>query len=130
MNIVFACVHNSCRSQVAEFIAKKFNKNKEFNFYSFGSDTTRTINQKAVQYIKDIYNEDISFYKPKLINDIPKPDVLISMGCNVQCPFGYKEYDYNLNVIDPSDFDEIEFKKVIKEIETKIINLLNELNNK
>lgn len=130
MNIAFACVHNSCRSQMAEFLAKKFNKNKNNNFYSFGSDTSRGINKKAVEYIKELYNEDISNYKSKLISDIPKPDILISMGCNVVCPYGYKAYDFDWKIQDPSDFEKKDFIAVIKEIENKVLNLLKYLENK
>lgn len=61
----------------------------------------------------------------KLIDEIPDPDIAISMGCDVGCPFIDRPFDDDWGLMDPkSDEDFIE---VIKEIEDKIIQLKNSL---
>ena len=59
----------------------------------------------------------------KLIKDIPKPDIAISMGCNVGCPFIGRPFDDNWGLEDPTGKSDEEFVKIIKQIETKILDL-------
>ena len=59
----------------------------------------------------------------KLITDIPNPDVAISMGCNVECPFIGRVFDDNWGLEDPTGKSDEEFKRIIKEIERKILEL-------
>ena len=81
--IAFICVHNSCRSKIAEALGKKYLSDK-FECFSAGSETKPQINQEAVRIMKDMYDIDMeqSQYS-KLLSDIPSPDIAISMGCNV-----------------------------------------------
>ena len=84
--IAFVCVHNSCRSQIAEALTKKFASNS-IEVYSAGTELKDQINQDAVRLVKEIYGLDMEeTQKPKLLNDIPEVDYLITMGCNVVCP--------------------------------------------
>lgn len=84
--VAFVCVHNSCRSQIAEALAKQFG-GEILEVYSAGTQIKDGINQDAVRLMKEMYNIDMEkTQKPKLIEDIPEVDYLITMGCNVVCP--------------------------------------------
>ena len=85
--VAFVCVHNSCRSQIAEALGKHFAGDK-YDFYSAGTETKPAINQDAVRLVKEIYGIDMEKTQySKLISDIPSVDIVITMGCNVQCPY-------------------------------------------
>lgn len=121
--IAFICVHNSCRSQIAEALGKHF-RGDEFDFYSAGTETKPKINGDAVRLIKQLYGIDMekSQYS-KTIDKIPQPDIAISMGCGVVCPFIGRAFDDDWGLPDPTGKSDEEFVKVIKEIERKIILL-------
>ncbi|MFR6599508.1 MAG: arsenate reductase ArsC [Finegoldia magna] len=126
--VAFVCVHNSCRSQIAEALTKKF-AGDSIEVYSAGTELKDQINQDAVRLVKEMYNIDMEeTQKPKLLDDIPEVDYLITMGCNVVCPvlpYKYKSEDWGLE--DPSGKNDDEFIAVIKTIEKKVINLIEEL---
>lgn len=123
LKIAFVCVHNSCRSQIAEALGKKFMSNK-YEFYSCGTELKPQINQDAVRLIKDMYQIDMEENQySKLVQDIPQVDIAISMGCNVNCPYVGKGFDDNWNLDDPTGKSDDEFIKVIKEIEKRIKSL-------
>ena len=84
--VAFICVHNSCRSQMAEALGKHFAADV-FESYSAGTETKPRINPDAVRLMKRIHGIDMeqSQYS-KLLSDIPPVDVVITMGCNVNCP--------------------------------------------
>ena len=85
--VAFICVHNSCRSQIAEALGKYY-ASDVFESYSAGTELKNSINPDAVRLMKEIYDIDMKKTQhPKLINDIPDVDIAISMGCNVGCPF-------------------------------------------
>lgn len=121
--VVFICVHNSCRSQIAEALGKHL-ASDVFESYSAGTETKPQINQDAVRIMKELYGIDMEQTQySKLISDIPNPDIAISMGCNVGCPFIGRGFDDNWGIEDPTGKSDIEFKRVIKEIESKILQL-------
>ncbi|MBQ7904333.1 MAG: arsenate reductase ArsC [Spirochaetaceae bacterium] len=121
--IAFICVHNSCRSQIAESLAKHF-RGDEFDFYSAGTETKPQINQDAVRLVKKLYGIDMEQTQySKLISDIPSVDVAISMGCNVTCPYIGKDFDDNWQLDDPTVKSDEEFIKVIDIIEEKVRSL-------
>lgn len=93
--VAFICVHNSCRSQIAEAIGKRL-ASDVFESYSAGTETKPQINQDAVRIMKELYAIDMEQTQySKLITEIPNPDVAISMGCNVGCPFIGRAFDDN-----------------------------------
>mgnify|MGYP003550173591 FL=1 len=94
--IAFICVHNSCRSQIAEALGRYLLSDK-FSCYSAGTVLKDKINQDAVRLIKDLYGIDMenNGQKSKLISSIPNPDLAISMGCGVTCPFIGRAFDDN-----------------------------------
>lgn len=121
--IAFICVHNSCRSQIAEALGRKYLSDR-FDCYSAGTETKPQINQDAVRLMKELYDIDMEQNQySKLLSDIPNPDIAISMGCNVGCPFIGRGFDDNWGLEDPTGKSDEEFIKVIKAIEAKILEL-------
>lgn len=125
--VAFICVHNSCRSQIAEALGKAL-ASDVFESYSAGTETRPQINQDAVRLMKAIYGIDMEQTQySKLISDIPEPDIAISMGCNVGCPFIGRPFDDNWELEDPTGKSDEEFKKVIDEIRVRIMELKQRL---
>lgn len=121
--VAFICVHNSCRSQIAEALGKHF-ASDTFDSFSAGTETKPQINQDAVRIIKRLYGIDMEKEQySKLISDIPIPDIAISMGCNVGCPFIGRPFDDNWGLEDPTGKSDDEFEIIIKQIEEKILML-------
>lgn len=118
--VAFICVHNACRSQIAEALGKKFGSEK-FEFYSAGTEIKSTINPDAVRLMKEHYNIDMEEKQySKLLKDIPPVDIVVTMGCNVQCPALPCEHREDWGLEDPSGKSDSEFLKVIQIIEAKI----------
>lgn len=120
-NIGFICVHNSCRSQMAEAITKiKFSD--KFNAFSAGTHVKSSINLDAVHSIKKIYNYDMVLenYHNKLITELPQLDIVITMGCNVECPMLPSTYLEDFGLDDPTGENEFVFDLTAKLIEEKI----------
>ena len=125
--VAFICVHNSCRSQIAEALGKHF-ASDVYESYSAGTETKPQINQDAVRILKELYGIDMEQTQySKLIGDIPKPDIAISMGCNVGCPFIGRAFDDDWGLEDPTGKSDEEFIRVIKEIEKKILKLRSQM---
>ena len=123
--VAFICVHNSCRSQIAEALGNHFAGDK-FDFYSAGTETKPKINQDAVRLVKELYGIDMEQTQySKTINKIPVPDIAISMGCDVGCPYIGREFDDNWGLPDPTGQSDEVFIEVIKQIETQIKLLIN-----
>lgn len=121
--IAFICVHNSCRSQIAEALGR-YLAGEKFEFYSAGTETKPQINQDAVRIMKELYGIDMELMQySKTIDKIPEPDIAISMGCDVGCPYIGREFDANWGLADPTGQSDETFKSVIKEIENNILKL-------
>ena len=121
--VAFICVHNSCRSQIAEALGKHF-KGKDFEFYSAVTETKPQINQDAVRLIKELYgiNMELTQYS-KTFEELPEPDILISMGCDVGCPYIGRAFDFNWELPDPTGQNDDFFKDIIEKIELKVKEL-------
>lgn len=121
--IAFICVHNSCRSQIAEALGKYLAGDK-YDFYSAGTETKPQINGDAVRLMKQLYGIDMERTQySKTIDKIPTPDIAISMGCDVGCPYIGRAFDDNWGLPDPTGKSDEVFKSVIAEIEKRIHNL-------
>ena len=121
--VAFICVHNSCRSQIAEALGKKL-ASDVFDSYSAGTETKPRINQDAVRLMKELYGIDMEKTQySKLITDIPEPDIAISMGCDVGCPFIGRAFDDNWKLEDPTGKTDDDFRVVIQQIEKNILEL-------
>ncbi|MFA9377844.1 MAG: arsenate reductase ArsC [Lachnotalea sp.] len=125
--VAFICVHNSCRSQIAEALGKKL-ASDVFESYSAGTETKPQINQDAVRLMKETKGIDMeSTQYSKVLEDIPPIDVVITMGCNVQCPFLPCNMREDWGLDDPSGKSDEEFLKTISVIEEKILDLKKRL---
>lgn len=123
VKVAFICVHNSCRSQMAEALGKLF-ASDTFESFSAGTEVKPQINQDAVRIIKDQYGIDMNLsQKSKLLNDIPKVDIVVTMGCNVICPNLPCAHREDWGLEDPSGKDDEEFMKTASLIESKIRDL-------
>ena len=123
VKVAFVCVHNSCRSQIAEALGKRLACD-EFESYSAGTETKPQINQDAVRLMKQKYQIDMEKTQySKLLSDIPPVDVVITMGCNVDCPNLPCKYREDWGLEDPTGKSDEEFAYTIEQIHTKIIEL-------
>jgi len=121
--VAFICVHNSCRSQIAEALGKKL-ASDIFESYSAGTQLVPRINQDAVRLMKQIHGIDMERDQcSKLLGDIPPVDVVITMGCNVQCPFLLCNHREDWGLDDPTGKDDEAFLFTINSIEKKILDL-------
>lgn len=125
--VAFVCVHNSCRSQIAEALGKLLAADV-FESYSAGTETKPQINQDAVRLVKKKYQIDMeqSQYS-KLLSDIPLVDIVITMGCNVQCPTIECKYREDWGLDDPTGKTDDEFNYTIRMIHEHIIQLANDI---
>lgn len=125
--VAFICVHNSCRSQIAEALGKHLAADV-FESYSAGTETKPRINQDAVRLMKQLYNIDMEKAQySKLLEDIPPVDVVITMGCNVQCPFLPCRHREDWGLDDPTGKPDNEFIKVIEAIHRNILTLSSKI---
>ena len=121
--VAFICVHNSCRSQIAEALGKKL-ASDVFESYPAGTETKPEINQDAVRLMKQLYGIDMELTQySKTIDKIPTPDIAISMGCDVGCPFIGRAFDDNWGLPDPTGQRDEVFIDVIRQIESNIMRL-------
>lgn len=129
LKVAFICVHNSCRSQMAEALGKMF-ASDVFESYSAGTELRPQINQDAVRIIKELYNVDMNeTQKSKLLTDIPEVDIVVKMGCNVVCPFLPSRHMEDWGLDDPSGKSDEEFVKTAKTIEEKVKDLARRIQN-
>lgn len=128
--VAFVCVHNSCRSQIAEALGKKL-AGDVFESYSAGTQLKDHINPDAVRMMKQLYGIDMEETQhSKLLSQIPRPDVVIFMGCNVSCPVLPSQYAENWGLDDPSGQDDSVFAYTIDQIEKKVLELRQKLEQK
>ncbi len=121
--VAFVCVHNSCRSQIAEALGKLL-ASDVFESYSAGTETKPQINQDAVRLMKEKYQLDMEKTQySKLLSDIPPVDIVITMGCNVNCPYLPCEYREDWGLQDPTGKSDEEFDKIIEAIYEKVLDL-------
>lgn len=126
----FICVHNSCRSQIAEALGKHF-AGDVFESFSAGTEKKPQINQDAVRIMKQRYGIDMEKTQyPKLLQDIPGVDIVIKMGCNVACPYLPAKYTEDWGLIDPTGKGDEAFNEVIDKIEANIKLLAEKIKNK
>lgn len=122
--IAFICVHNSCRSQMAEALCRHFAGDK-FECYSAGTEVIPRINPDAVRLIKELYGIDMEALQyPKLLTEIPSVDIVVTMGCNVSCPLVPCEHREDWGLDDPTGKSDEEFKMIIEAIEDKVKKLI------
>lgn len=129
MKVAFICVHNSCRSQMAECLGKLY-ASDVFVSYSAGTKIKPQINQEAVAIIKEQYDVDMEKTQySKLLSDIPEVDIVITMGCNVSCPNLPCIYREDWGLEDPTGKSKDDFIFTAKQIERKVLGLRQRILN-
>lgn len=129
VKVAFVCVHNSCRSQMAEGFAKELGKGI-LEVYSAGTEEYPEVKPLAVQVMEEA-GIDMSDQYPKLLTDIPEElDLLITMGCNVTCPWVPNKHSEDWGLDDPSG-GPIEGFRVTRElVKEKVLKLIDRVKNK
>lgn len=123
IKVAFVCVHNSCRSQMAEALGKKL-ASEVFESYSAGTEVKPQINQDAVRIIKGLHAIDMNESQhSKLLSDMPEVDIVITMGCNVQCPMLPCKHREDWGLEDPTGKSDEEFITIAQTIAKKIVDL-------
>ena len=121
--VAFICVHNSCRSQMAEALGRKL-ASDAFESFSAGTETKPQINQDAVRLLKQVHGIDMEERQySKLLAELPPIDIVVTMGCNVQCPFLPCSHREDWGLEDPSGKEDAAFLFTMERIEEKILDL-------
>ena len=121
--VAFICVHNSCRSQMAEALGRKL-ASDAFESFSAGTETKPQINQDAVRLLKQVHGIDMEERQySKLLAVLPPIDIVVTMGCNVQCPFLPCSHREDWGLEDPSGKEDAAFLFTMERIEDKILDL-------
>lgn len=127
IKVGFICVHNSCRSQMAEAIAK-LKASDTIEPYSGGTEIKDEINPDAIRVIRELYGVDMAeSQSSKLITELPELDIVVKMGCNVVCPFLPSKYEEDWGLDDPSGKGDEEFIQTAKVIEEKLKDLISRI---
>ena len=126
--VAFICVHNSCRSQIAEALGRHLAADV-FESYSAGTERKDRIDPDAVRLMKELYHIDMEAdgQRSKLLSDLPPVDVVVTMGCNVQCPFLPCTWCEDWGLEDPTGQTDEAFIETIHQIEEKILQLKKKL---
>ena len=121
--VAFLCVHNSCRSQMAEALGKQL-ASDVFEICSDGTEPGERSNPDAVRLMKQVYGIDMEqtqYNKP--VSDLPAVDVVVTMGCNVRCPFLPCAHREDWGLDDPSGREDAAFLSVMAQIEKNVLDL-------
>lgn len=126
--VAFICVHNSCRSQIAEALGRHL-ASDTFESFSAGTELREQINQDAVRLMKERYQIDMEAegQHSKLLEELPPVDGVITMGCNVQCPHLPCKWREDWGLDDPTGKSDEVFLETIRQIEVKILRLKERL---
>ncbi|WP_326975061.1 arsenate reductase ArsC [Caproicibacter sp. BJN0012] len=126
--VAFICTHNSCRSQIAETLGKRL-ASDVFESYSAGTETKPQISRDAVRLMKQLYGIDMEkAQRSKLLSELSPVDVVVTMGCGVECPYLPCKHREDWGLDDPTGKSDEEFIKVIRQIENNILTLKERLN--
>ena len=121
--VAFICVHNSCRSQMAEALGKKLAADV-YESFSAGTETKPRINPDAVRLMKQVHGIDMEKHQhSKLLSELPDIDIAVTMGCNVHCPFLPCTHREDWGLEDPSGKEDMAFLHTMALIEEKILDL-------
>jgi len=125
--VLFVCVENSCRSQMAEAFAHIHGGNM-IEAHSSGSKPSGVVNSKAIQSMKEL-DYDLSVHQSKSLDEIPaiEYDYAITMGCGDECPNVQAKQRLDWQISDPKYLEPKEFAEVRDFIEEKVLLLFNEM---
>jgi arsenate reductase (thioredoxin) len=122
-NVAFVCTHNSCRSQIAEAFGKSL-AGGIFGSMSAGTEPEEHINPDAERLMKQRYGIDMELtQRPKLLQELPRADIVITMGCGVRCPVLPCRYREDWGLDDPAGRPDEDFIRVIDTIRKNVLEL-------
>ena len=126
--VAFICVHNSCRSQIAEALGR-YLASDVFESYSAGTERKNRINPDAVRLMKELYHIDMEAegQHSKLLSDLPPVDVVVTMGCSVSCPSLPCELREDWGLEDPTGQPDAVFRQTVRQIAEKVLSLKAQL---
>ena len=128
LKVAFICVHNSCRSQMAEGLTKHLGSDV-LESYSAGTEEYPEVKPLAIEVMEEIGISMDNHY-PKLLTDIPEEvDILITMGCGVVCPFLPSKHEEDWGITDPSGGSIEDFRNTRDIIEEKVKDLIYRIEN-
>ena len=127
--ILFVCVENSNRSQIAEAFAR-IHGGVGVEVYSAGSRPSGQINPRAIESMREL-GYDLSLHRSKSLTEIPdvEYDFVATMGCGDECPFVRAKARSDWDIPDPKNLPINEYRVVRDLIETKVTALLADLDN-
>ncbi|MSS59013.1 arsenate reductase ArsC [Erysipelotrichaceae bacterium Oil+RF-744-GAM-WT-6] len=125
--IAFICVHNSCRSQIAEALARQMAP-EVLDSCSAGTNISGGINPDAIRLMKEMFGIDLihAGQYPKMLSELPAIDIVVTMGCGVQCPNLPCRERYAWEILDPSGMEDEAFLRSIAKIQKELQHLLQE----
>jgi protein-tyrosine-phosphatase len=125
--VLFVCIENSNRSQMAEAFAKIHGKGK-VEAYSSGSRPSGKVNPKAIDAMKEL-GYDLTTHSSKSLDEIPdvEYDFVATMGCGDECPFVRAKIREDWAIPDPKHLEPDEFRKVRDLIEQKVKEMLEKI---
>lgn len=126
--VAFVCVHNSCRSQIAQALGRHLAADV-FESYSAGTELKDRITPDAVRLMKKLYHIDMEAegQRSKLLSELPPVDGVVTMGCNVQCPALPCTWREDWGLDDPTGQPDAVFEEMIRRIEANILRLRERL---
>ena len=126
--VAFVCVHNSCRSQIAQALGRHLAADV-FESYSAGTELKDRITPDAVRLMKKLYHIDMEAesQRSKLLSELPPVDGVVTMGCNVQCPALPCTWREDWGLDDPTGQPDAGFEETIRRIEANILRLRERL---
>ena len=125
--IAFICVHNSCRSQIAEALARQM-ASEVLDSCSAGTNISGGINPDAIRLMKEAFGIDLihAGQYPKMLSELPAIDIAVTMGCGVQCPNLPCRERYAWGIPDPTGMEDEAFLRSIAKIQKELQHLLQE----
>ena len=121
--VAFVCVHNSCRSQIAEALGKLLAADA-FESCSGGTETVPRINPDAVRLMRELYGVDMELtQRSKLVSELPPVDIVVTMGCNVNCPHLPCRHREDWGLEDPTGRGDAVFRETIAAIHQRVLSL-------
>ncbi|MEK6683536.1 MAG: arsenate reductase ArsC [Nitrospirota bacterium] len=122
--LLFVCVENSCRSQIAEAFARIHGKG-DFEIYSAGSRPSGRVNPKAIEAMREV-GYDLAGHLSKSLAEIPQVeyDIVVTLGCGDECPYVRARHREDWNIPDPTNLPPGPFHKIRDEIERKVKEVL------
>ncbi len=125
--VLFVCIENSNRSQMAQAFAKIHGKGM-VEAYSSGSRPSGKVNPKAIEAMKEL-GYDLTTHTSKSLDEIPNVeyDFVATMGCGDECPFVRAKIREDWAIPDPKHLEPEEFRKVRDLIEQKVKDMLARL---